>query len=359
MRTIFTDPSWYNGYINSLIYVAINVALSLGVALPAAYAFSRYRFIGDKHMFFWLLTNRMAPPAVFLLPFFQLYQTIGLFDTHIAVALAHCLFNVPLAVWILEGFMSGVPKEIDETAYLDGYSLPALLLQDLPAADQVGRRRHRLLLLHVQLGRAAAGAHADDGERQADRRHHDPHGLGRRHGLGHAGGGRRADHRAGCPRDLVRAQLHRQGLCPRAGVRTGAWTVGLARAARPSWSSSMYWTTPTAIFFAAILLMLADHDGLGARLADGRAARLPADDRRPAATGCSSACWAPPGSTSAGWASATCRCGGRRSSALVWFVARDALRLRRRARHTGRATPPPGRTTAAGNAAVEGVDRET
>ena len=121
---IFTDPAWYSGYINSLIYVAINVVLSLGVALPAAYAFSRYRFIGDKHMFFWLLTNRMSPPAVFLLPFFQLYQTIGLFDTHVAVALAHCLFNVPLAVWILEGFMSGVPKEIDETAYLDGYSFP-------------------------------------------------------------------------------------------------------------------------------------------------------------------------------------------------------------------------------------------
>jgi glycerol transport system permease protein len=66
----------------------------------------------------------MAPPAVFLLPFFQFYQAVGLFDTHIAVALAHCLFNVPLAVWILEGFMSGVPKEIDETAYVDGYSFP-------------------------------------------------------------------------------------------------------------------------------------------------------------------------------------------------------------------------------------------
>ena len=105
------------------------------MALPAAYAFSRYRFLGDKHLFFWLLTNRMAPPAVFLLPFFQLYSALGLFDTHIAVALAHTLFNVPLAVWILEGFMSGVPSEIDETAYLDGYSLPALLHPDLPAAD--------------------------------------------------------------------------------------------------------------------------------------------------------------------------------------------------------------------------------
>lgn len=120
--TIFTDRTWYIGYINSLTYVFMNTAISLSVALPAAYAFSRYRFLGDKHLFFWLLTNRMAPPAVFALPFFQLYSAVDLFDTHIAVALAHCLFNIPLAVWILEGFMSGIPRELDETAYLDGYS---------------------------------------------------------------------------------------------------------------------------------------------------------------------------------------------------------------------------------------------
>ncbi len=123
-RVIFTDPSWYSGYINSMIYVSMNVVISVSCALPAAYAFSRYSFIGDKHLFFWLLTNRMAPPAVFALPFFQLYSSIGLFDTHIAVALAHCLFNIPLSVWILEGFMSGVPREIDETAFVDGYSWP-------------------------------------------------------------------------------------------------------------------------------------------------------------------------------------------------------------------------------------------
>jgi glycerol transport system permease protein len=125
---IFTDPAWYSGYINSIIYVSMNTAISLLTALPAAYAFSRYRFLGDKHMFFWLLTNRMAPPAVFLLPFFQLYSTFGLIDTHIAVAISHLLFNVPLAVWILEGFMSGVPREIDEMAYIDGYSYPRFFL---------------------------------------------------------------------------------------------------------------------------------------------------------------------------------------------------------------------------------------
>lgn len=127
--TILTDPSWYSGYINSLIYVLINTVISVSLALPAAYAFSRYRFLGDKHLFFWLLSNRMAPPAVFALPFFQLYSSIGLFDTHLAVALAHTLFNIPLAVWILEGFMSSVPREIDETAYIDGYSFPRFFVK--------------------------------------------------------------------------------------------------------------------------------------------------------------------------------------------------------------------------------------
>ena len=119
---IFTNPVWYEAFGNSLSYVLINTLFSLGVAIPAAYAFSRYRFLGDKQLFFWLLTNRMAPPAVFLLPFFQLYSSIGLFDTPWAIALAHCLFTVPLSVWILEGFFSAVPRELDEMARIDGHS---------------------------------------------------------------------------------------------------------------------------------------------------------------------------------------------------------------------------------------------
>jgi len=126
---IFTDPAWYMGYVDSLIYVLMNTVISLAVALPAAYAFSRFRFLGDKQLFFWFLTNRMAPPAVFALPFFNLYSAIGLFNTHWAVALAHTLFNVPLAIWILEGFMSGIPREIDETAYIDGYSFPRFFVR--------------------------------------------------------------------------------------------------------------------------------------------------------------------------------------------------------------------------------------
>ena len=127
-------PTWYNGYINSLIYVAINTVLSIGVALPAAYAFSRYRFIGDKHMFFWLLTNRMAPPAVFLLPFFQLYQASACstrtrpWRSRTAVQRAAGGLD-PRRIYVRRA------PEIDETAYLDGYSLPSLLPAHLPATD--------------------------------------------------------------------------------------------------------------------------------------------------------------------------------------------------------------------------------
>ena len=210
-RTILTDPSWYSGYINSLIYVSINMVITLTVALPAAYAFSRYSFLGDKHVFFWLLTNRMTPPAVFLLPFFQLYTTVGLMDTHLAVALAHLLFSVPLAVWILEGFMSGIPREIDETAYIDGYTFPRFFITIFLPLIKAGVGV--VFLLHVQLGRAAAGPHTDQCERQAHCGHHDAHCVGIGHGLGHAGGGGCADHCSRGHRDLVCAQLHRKRFC--------------------------------------------------------------------------------------------------------------------------------------------------
>jgi len=60
----FTNPLWYGSFINSLSYTTMNMVLSVAVALPAAYAFSRYTFSGDKHLFFWLLTNRMAPASI-------------------------------------------------------------------------------------------------------------------------------------------------------------------------------------------------------------------------------------------------------------------------------------------------------
>ena len=126
---LWMNPVWSRSFAISLTYVVINTLLSISLALPAAYAFSRYQFLGDRQLFFWLLTNRMAPPAVFLLPFFQLYSAFGLFDTPLAVGLAHCLFTVPMAVWILEGFMSSIPKELDEMAKIDGHSFGFFFLR--------------------------------------------------------------------------------------------------------------------------------------------------------------------------------------------------------------------------------------
>lgn len=128
---ILTDSDWYMGYVNAIIYVLINVAISVTVALPAAYAFSRNDFFGHRMLFFGLLMFRMLAPAILLAPFVQIFSDLGLIDTHIAVAIAHCFFNVPLAIWILEGFISAIPREMDESARIDGHSLPSFMVRIL------------------------------------------------------------------------------------------------------------------------------------------------------------------------------------------------------------------------------------
>jgi glycerol transport system permease protein len=121
---ILTDPDWAWGYLNALIYVGLNVMLCVGVAIPAAYVMARRRFRGHRPLFFGLLMFRMMAPPILLVPYVQMFSDLGMIDTHLAVALAHAFFNVPLAIWILEGFVSAVPPEMDEAAQADGYSLP-------------------------------------------------------------------------------------------------------------------------------------------------------------------------------------------------------------------------------------------
>ncbi len=137
-KAIIYDAQSLMAYLNTIIYVVLNNVISLVVAVPAAYAFSRYSFLGDKHLFFWFLVSRMTPPAVVAIPLLQFYSSFGLVDTHIAVALAHCLFTVPIAVWILEGFMSAIPRELDELAQLDGYSFPRFFVKILLPAIAPG-----------------------------------------------------------------------------------------------------------------------------------------------------------------------------------------------------------------------------
>jgi glycerol transport system permease protein len=130
-RVIFGDPDWYLGYVHAAAYAALNVVIAVSVAVPAAYAFSRHRFPGDRALLFSFLAFRMMAPAILLIPFVEIFTRLGLMDTYLAVALAHCFFNVPLAIWMLEGFISAVPREIDESAALDGHSTAGFMLRIL------------------------------------------------------------------------------------------------------------------------------------------------------------------------------------------------------------------------------------
>lgn len=108
--------------INSLIIAGGNTALVLLVSVPAAYAFVRSRFQPLRHLQFWFLTNRMAPAAAFFLPVFTLFAALKLSGTYYAMWLAYCVFNIPLAVWMLMAAISAVPRELEEAAMIDGLS---------------------------------------------------------------------------------------------------------------------------------------------------------------------------------------------------------------------------------------------
>jgi len=130
-ENIFSTPALTASIVNSGLYVLMNVSLTLVVALPGAYALSRYRFVGDRHVLFLLLAFRITPPVVLSLPVFILFAKFNLVNSPVGIALVHCLFNIPIAVWILESFISAVPREFDETAFLDGYNLPRFFVTKL------------------------------------------------------------------------------------------------------------------------------------------------------------------------------------------------------------------------------------
>lgn len=112
--------------LNSIIIATSNALLVVILAVMATYALSRYRLAGADNIFFWTITNRMAPPAAFLLPLFLMYTRIAkigdwsLFDTRIGMVLLYCVFNLPFAIWLLKGIMDGIPRELDDAVLVDG-----------------------------------------------------------------------------------------------------------------------------------------------------------------------------------------------------------------------------------------------
>lgn len=119
--------------INSIIISTGNAVLVTTLAFMACYALSRFDLGGKENIFFWTITNRMAPAAVFLLPFFLLFTqvfTIGdwkLYDTRIGMILLYCTFNLPFAIWTLRPTIDGIPKELDEAATVDGATTATII----------------------------------------------------------------------------------------------------------------------------------------------------------------------------------------------------------------------------------------
>ncbi len=118
-QTLIYRGVWRN-ILNSFIIAAGNMLLVTACASLASYAFSRYRFKGDRNLFLWTIMNRLLPPAAFLVPFFVLFETVHLVDTHIGLIIIYSLANLPFAMWLLKGFFDAVPKDLDEAALIDG-----------------------------------------------------------------------------------------------------------------------------------------------------------------------------------------------------------------------------------------------
>jgi ABC-type glycerol-3-phosphate transport system permease component len=125
---VLNDSTLRRYMANSLIISTSNAVLVTTLGFLACYALSRFDFGGKESIFFWTITNRMAPPAVFLLPLFllmtQVYRigNFSLLDTRIGMILVYCTFNLPFAIWTLRPTVDGIPKELDEAAFVDGAS---------------------------------------------------------------------------------------------------------------------------------------------------------------------------------------------------------------------------------------------
>jgi len=108
--------------LNSTIVGIGTVVLCLVTGVPAAYAFSRFSVLGKKHLYFFILTTRMAPAVAVVLPLYIVFQNLGLLGTIPGVILAHTTFTLALVVYLMKGLFDEVPKEIDQAALVDGYS---------------------------------------------------------------------------------------------------------------------------------------------------------------------------------------------------------------------------------------------
>lgn len=105
---------------NSLWVSFATTILGVMVAVPAAYAFSRFNFPGKNGLFFTILVRNMFPLVVFLIPLFILMQRLGLVNTHASLIITYLTFGLPLSIWLLKGFYDNIPPQLEQAARIDG-----------------------------------------------------------------------------------------------------------------------------------------------------------------------------------------------------------------------------------------------
>ncbi|GAB4540710.1 MAG: carbohydrate ABC transporter permease [Anaerolineae bacterium] len=115
-------------WINSAIMATSSATLAVVIGSLAGYALTRFQYLvpglkwRNNDIAFWIISQRMLPPVVVILPYIIMYRFLGLIDTHAGMILAYTVFNLPFAVWIMRDFFAGLPLDLEESALIDGAS---------------------------------------------------------------------------------------------------------------------------------------------------------------------------------------------------------------------------------------------
>ncbi len=119
---LFTQEQIHFNFLNSLLISMGSAAICVILTTLAAYAFSRYYFTGKREVMVGVFTLKMFTGILTLIPFYLIMYNFGLIDSYFGVILAYSTHTIPLALWLIKGYMDSIPKELDESASLMGNS---------------------------------------------------------------------------------------------------------------------------------------------------------------------------------------------------------------------------------------------